>query len=83
MLEIRLSRDAAGQFDDLPLPIQARVLKLIERLKKWPEVSGARPLTGTLAGAYRLRTGDYRMQFHLQDDKIIVDKVGHRDGFYE
>jgi mRNA-degrading endonuclease RelE of RelBE toxin-antitoxin system len=83
MPEVRFSRDAAGEFDDLPLSIQSRVLKLIERLEKWPEGSGAKPLTGALAGSYRLRTGDYRMQFHLQNDKIIVDKVGHRDGFYE
>lgn len=82
MPEVRLSEDAAAQLEELPLPIQVRMLKQLERLEKWPEVSGARPLTGPLAGSYRLRTGDYRLQFHLEDGEVIVDKVGHRDGFY-
>jgi len=29
---------------------------LLERLEKWPNVSGAKPLRGNLAGRYRLRT---------------------------
>ena len=40
-------------------------------------------LRGNLAGHFRVRTGDYRVQFHLSGDTLIVEKVGHRDGFYE
>ncbi|HUQ71495.1 MAG TPA: hypothetical protein VM165_18350 [Planctomycetaceae bacterium] len=46
-------------------------------------MSGAKPLRGQLAGSYRLRTGDYRVQFHLEAGMLIVDKIGRRDGFYE
>ena len=53
------------------------------RLEDWPEVSGAKPLTGTLAGHYRLRTGDYRLQFRVAGDKLIEEKIADRDGFYE
>lgn len=83
MDDVLLTPEAAAQIDALPRPIHARVLKLLERLRAWPEVSGAKPLKGDLAGHYRLRTGDYRVQFHVRDDKVIVEKVGHRDGFYE
>jgi mRNA-degrading endonuclease RelE of RelBE toxin-antitoxin system len=55
----------------------------LERLSNWPNVSGAKPLTGTLAGKYRLRTGDYRLQFHLEGRTVVVEKIGHRDRFYE
>jgi mRNA-degrading endonuclease RelE of RelBE toxin-antitoxin system len=56
---------------------------LLERLEKWPNVSGAKPLQGNLAGRYRLRTGDFRMQFRVVDNVVIIEQNGHRDGFYE
>jgi mRNA-degrading endonuclease RelE of RelBE toxin-antitoxin system len=43
----------------------------------------AKPLTGKLAGRYRIRTGDYRVLFHVRDEVVIVEKIGHRDRFYE
>ncbi len=71
--------------------IAARLYKLIDRLKKWPEVSGVKSLSGNLAGWYRMRTGDYRLQFRVETTsrdatkrhRIIIEKAGHRDGFYE
>ncbi|MEX1041786.1 MAG: type II toxin-antitoxin system RelE/ParE family toxin [Pirellulaceae bacterium] len=69
--------------DRLTPPIHARLIKILIRLKNWPEVSGAKPLSGDLAGRYRLRTGDYRLQFHVEGDNVIVEKIGHRDNFYD
>jgi mRNA-degrading endonuclease RelE of RelBE toxin-antitoxin system len=66
----------------LPKPIKARVIELIVRLAEWPDVSGAKPLRGNLAGHFRLRTGDYRLQFRLEAGQVTVEQVGHRDGFY-
>lgn len=73
----------------LPNPIHARVLRLTVRLENRPNVSGAKALSGKLAGRYRLRTGDYRVQFHPQRNDaadggwlVTVEKIGHRDGFY-
>ena len=57
--------------------------RAVERLAAWPHVSGAKPLRGSLAGHYRLRTGDYRIQFCVAGDSVTVTKVGHRDGFYD
>ena len=56
---------------------------LLERLEKWPNVSGTKPLRGNLAGRYRLRTGDFRMQFQVVNNIVIIEQIGHRDGFYE
>jgi mRNA-degrading endonuclease RelE of RelBE toxin-antitoxin system len=55
----------------------------MERLQHWPEVSGAKPLSGRLAGRFRLRTGDYRLQFRAQGNNIVIERIGHRAGFYE
>ncbi|HYT91851.1 MAG TPA: hypothetical protein VEL76_24270 [Gemmataceae bacterium] len=104
-----MTPQAVEDIQGLPAPLIARIQGLIERLRHWPNVSGAKPLKGELAGKYRLRTGDYRLQFSVEqtqrteqpkngkqakkgkkgkkkeavDYKIIVEKAGHRDGFYD
>ena len=83
MAAVTLTPAAAKQLEALNNPIHARVLKLLVRLERWPDVSGAKALTGELAGRFRMRTGDYRVQFHVDGDAITVEKIGHRDGFYE
>lgn len=59
------------------------MVELLARLTRWPNVSGAKALTGNLAGHYRLRTGDYRLQFRVAREYVVVERVGHRDGFYD
>lgn len=83
MAEVIVTPDAALQLDELPWVIHVRMIKLLKRLTLWPEVSGAKPLSGELSGQYRLRTGDYRLQFRLEEETVVVEKIGHRDGFYE
>ena len=80
---VRLTATAREQLEQLPKSIRARMYDLLERLEKWPNVSGAKPLRGNLAGRYRLRTGDFRMQFRVVDNVVIIEQIGHRDRFYE
>jgi mRNA-degrading endonuclease RelE of RelBE toxin-antitoxin system len=111
MATVVLTSDAVRDIAELPAPIIARMERLVERLRHWPNVSGVKALGGDLAGKYRLRTGDYRLQFRLEtirktlrvkravkkgkkdkevveereimEHKIVVEKAGHRDGFYD
>lgn len=83
MPNVVLLQDAATQLGQLPKPIKARMVELLVRLADWPDVSGAKPLSGNLAGHFRLRTGDYRLQFRIEDGQVRVEQIGHRDGFYE
>ena len=32
---------------------------------------------------YRLRMGDYRILFDIEDDTIVIQKIGHRKDIYE
>lgn len=84
-MKVVLTRQAQEEIESLPRVIQARIYGVFERFQDWPDVSGAKPLRGALAGDYRIRTGDYRIQFRVEEaqDLLIVVKVGHRDGFYE
>ena len=83
MGKVELTPAAQTQVDALPRAIRLRVLEVVRRLEKWPVVSGAKPLKGALAGRFRIRTGDYRVQFYLDHAIVVIEKVGHRDGFYE
>ena len=87
MATVVYTAGAKRQFDALPLPIKQRVEKIVIRLGAWPSVSGVKPLRGELAGQYRVRTGDYRVQFRVGGNGeltiVTIVKVGHRDGFYE
>lgn len=82
MATVVLTSNASEELDELPLAIHQRVLRVLERLQDWPDVSGVKALSGPLAGHSRIRTGDYRVQFRIDGEKVIVEKIGHRDGFY-
>lgn len=83
MPNVTLEEDAAKDLGKLPKPIKSRIVELLVRLADWPNLSGAKPLRGNLAGHYRLRTGDYRLQFRIEAEQVVIERVGHRDGFYE
>lgn len=83
MANVLVRPTAQRQIDRLPKVIRARVWRLIHRLRQWPEVSGAKPLRGNLTGRYRLRTGDYRLQFRIEDQNVVIEQIGHRAGFYD
>jgi mRNA-degrading endonuclease RelE of RelBE toxin-antitoxin system len=80
---VELTPEAYEQAQELDEPIYSRVLGIVERLRYWPAVSGAKRLRHDLAGRYRIRTGNYRVQFRVEGKRVIVERIGHRDGFYE
>jgi mRNA-degrading endonuclease RelE of RelBE toxin-antitoxin system len=81
--KIVLIGDAKRQIENLPLHLNAQAQAIIERLARWPEVSGAKPLKGNLKGHYRIRMGDHRVQFTVVGDVVRIEKVGKRDKFYD
>lgn len=83
MAVVRLSTDAQEDFNALPSKIKGRVLGIFERLERWPDVSGAKPLKGKWAGHYRIRTGDWRVIFRFVSPEVIVVQIKHRKEIYE
>jgi mRNA-degrading endonuclease RelE of RelBE toxin-antitoxin system len=82
-ITVQITSEALEQVEGLQEPIHARILAAVERLGNWPQVSGVMALRGRPTGCFRIRTGDYRVQFRLEGECLIVERVGHRDGFYE
>lgn len=85
MYVVELTAEARSDLDALPLPIVARVLAIFERLRRWPDVSGAKPLRRTLRGNYRIRTGSYRVLFRVETvhELVVVWKIDNRRDVYE
>jgi mRNA interferase RelE/StbE len=81
-LRVVLVAEAEADFKGLPFTIQARVRKVLDRLRQWPAVSGAKALRGDLAGTYRIRTGDWRVLFQVKADVIVV-RIAHRRDVYD
>lgn len=58
------------------------MLKVVERLKKWPEVSGVELLHGEWAGHKKIRTGDWRVIFKIEHGAIVVVRFMDRKENY-
>lgn len=62
---------------------QKRVLRAIrERLSFHPDRYG-KPLGGPLKGLRRIRVGDYRIAYQVQEAHVIVWAVKHRKDIYQ
>ena len=83
MATVVITPAAQREFQQLPLPIQGRVRNVFARLRDWPNMSGAKPLRGALAGSYRIRTGDYRVVFRVSGTTVMVWKIGYRGDVYD
>lgn len=60
-----------------------RLLKVIrDRLRTHPEEYG-KPLGGALRGFRRVRTGDYRIAYQVQGDRVIIWAIKHRKDIYQ
>lgn len=67
----------------LPPEARARVGAAIELLADQPRPPAARKLTGR--PEWRVRTGDYRVLYRIQDERltVVVVHAGHRREVYD
>ena len=68
----------------LPRDALLRISEKISALAENPRPSGVEKLSGSEEDFYRMRVGDYRVLYAIQDKilLIIVIKVGHRRDVY-
>jgi mRNA interferase RelE/StbE len=85
MFEVTVTSGAQADFRSLPVAIQVRVQSVLVRLANWPNVSGTKPLRRGLKGALRVRTGDYRVLFTVDDraGRVTVFRIANRRDVYE
>lgn len=83
MYSIEFTENAARFIRKLDKHMQERILNKINELKKEPHLGEF--LVGNLSGLWRLRIGDYRATYKIENEKLIVFiiEVGHRKNIYD
>ena len=83
MYAVFIERYALKQIAKLDRKIILIVKEAIAGLAFNPRPQGYKKLKGE--DAYRIRVGDYRIIYEIEDDKIIVTvvSVGHRKDIYK
>jgi mRNA interferase RelE/StbE len=74
---------AEKAFAVLSKMLQARILETLEQLTTNPRPNGVKKLSG-VDNLYRLRVGDYRIVYALNDEQllVLVVKIAHRREVY-
>ncbi len=80
---IEFAPSAERQYRKLPRQVQIRLRPYVDALAEEPRPHGVERLSGEQS-LYRIRVGDYRIIYTLEDDELIVlvVKVGHRRDVY-
>ena len=79
---VELSPASKKQLRKLAPDIQERILAKLEDLAQNPRPVGVKKLEGK--NSYRIRVGDYRVIYEIQDNVLLVTvvRVGHRRDVY-
>lgn len=85
MYQIRFKSSAYKELQKLPKHIIYKVLSAIEDLSENPRPSGVKKLIDSKENLYRIRIGDYRVIYKIDETiKIInVRNIGHRKDIYK
>jgi mRNA interferase RelE/StbE len=79
--QIEYGDTALKDLDELPLRQRAQILRKIDRLQQGLHGDIKRLREADIA--YRLRMGNYRVLFDVEDDVIVIRRVGDRKSIYE
>ena len=82
MYRVELRARAEKDITALPPSVARRVLRVITGLRENPRPAGVRKLE--VEGAYRVRLGDYRIIFEIDDAgrRVLIVRVRHRRDVY-
>jgi mRNA interferase RelE/StbE len=81
MAKVVLTRRAVKDLEKLDDQTRKRILEKL-RTNAADPLQQSIKLTASKLGTYRYRVGDYRIIFDLEDDTVIVLRVGNRREIY-
>jgi mRNA interferase RelE/StbE len=83
MYQLVIDTYAQKQLDKIPPPHFNRIIRAINELAINPRPTGYRKLTGR--PGYRIRIGDYRVIYNIEDKilTVFVVDIGHRKNIYD
>jgi mRNA interferase RelE/StbE len=80
---IEWTEDAADDLEKTDRPIVKRILKKITWLSRHFDNIIPETLSADLSGSFKLRVGDWRVVYTIEDDHIVIQAVGHRREIYK
>ena len=78
--EVLLKPKAIKDLQKLPPSIQARILEKVELMQD--DLQGDVKRLVNFTPEYRLRVGDYRILFEIEEEDIVIYRVKHRSNAY-
>ena len=84
LYQVRLLETAFQELAKLDKPMAQRIAKRLDWLAENFHLIKPLPLTGNLAGFYKLRVGDYRIIYEAlhDEDVLLIHLIGHRREVY-
>lgn len=82
MFKVVITHNALKDINNLTQDVKKRIASKIKEYSNDP-IYYSRKLTDPKIGSYRFRIGDYRVIFDIEDETIIVLRVGHRKDIYK
>ena len=81
--EVTFARSARRELEGLPRSVAARILERIQALSENPRSHGCRKIQGP-SQLWRIRVGEYRVIYQIDDKDRIVDiiVIRHRSEAY-
>jgi mRNA interferase RelE/StbE len=85
LYNIEFDRKAIKDFRSIPMPMVKRIKAAIAQLADGPFPSGHKRLQGHLRDYARIRVGDYRIIYSVEQEALVVlvIRVGHRGEIYK
>ncbi|PIF04897.1 MAG: plasmid stabilization protein [Arcobacter sp.] len=78
---IVVERAAAKDIIGISEPFKNQIKKKIAGLQNYPNLTNIKKLKN-YSPTHRLRVGNYRVLFDVEDDKIIIGRIKHRKEAY-
>lgn len=85
MYRISIAKQALKELERLPKKDTQQISKAIDDLSIHPRPVGCKKLKGESEYMWRIRVGNYRVIYTIDDQVKIVDvrKIGHRKDIYD
>lgn len=85
MYTIEYLESVRGDLESVTKADRAKIRKAIEQKLMQSPIDFGKPLQYSLKGLRRLRVGDYRVIFQIEqaNKKVLIVKIGHRKEIYD
>ena len=80
-MQIEIRKSAIKDLKQISEPYKTKIHNKILELKNFPNLQNIKKLTN-FEPAYRLRIGDYRVLFDVENEVVIIGRVLHRKESY-